>query len=351
MRRSCERARAGTTCRSGGALWQVDYQCLLHAAAASTVAVRPRERAPRASRAGRRRGRQRRNPHRTATAAVRPATPRWSDTGLPVLGHHASEDGIDRLGEFRERLAQRRHGLFDMGQQLVIGGVARVRWTPAQQKVQCAAKAIDVAAVVRCVHVLGLLGADELERAQHFGMPGEALRAAAGTAGREINRASPKSVIRTRPWRSKSKLLGLMSRWHTSCLARITQSIGCLRDQLQCGFESERSLLANETAEVRAVDVLHYKEVNPPVLIGVVSGHDVRMVQFGHQLHFSPELRYRFLTSDERRSEGLQGDEAFHVPVFGFVHDSHPAGPELVEDDALAQHQLLGLPARSKVAW
>ncbi len=93
-----------------------------------------------------------------------------------------------------------------------------------------------------------------------------------------------------------------------------------------------------------AVDVLHDKVANVPVLAGVVDADDVRVVQGGRGPGLAQEPLGRHLGVGLRdRGKDLEGDGATQALVLGQVHGPHAALAELVSDEVLPHSEPLVL--------
>jgi hypothetical protein len=64
------------------------------------------------------------------------------------------------------------------------------------------------------------------------------------------------------------------------------QAASGLTDDIACLCDWQRTLLVEMVSEILPFDILHHQEVHIASLIGIVSGHDICVIELGGGFHF-----------------------------------------------------------------
>src|SRR6202790_2156403 len=122
---------------------------------------------------------------------------------------------------------------------------------------------------------------------------------------------------------------------------RRIQSIGSLNRQWQNRFVAHRTT-AYAMLERHPVQELHHDERTIDVLADFVNGADIRMVEGRGGTRLAAETCQDLRVLLQIVGQKLQRNETAQLQVLGFIHHTHPATAELLDDaivrDGLADH-------------
>ena len=111
-----------------------------------------------------------------------------------------------------------------------------------------------------------------------------------------------------------------------------------------------RAALADDAIEVAPFDVVHHQEVHAAVLVGVEGGDEVGMFQPSGGRDFAPEAQDGRAVAGRRGGQDLQRDDPAELAVAGLEDHAHATGPQLVEDQVVADQQAPALARETAAA-
>ena len=123
---------------------------------------------------------------------------------------------------------------------------------------------------------------------------------------------------------------------HDAALVRLLERRRHVAAECRDLFLRERA--AGDVLRQRlAGHVLHDQEVDPVAAVEIVHRGDVRVVQPGQRLRFTPEPPPCRLVGQHARWQHLEGDVAIEMLVAGAVDLAHPAFAELLDDPVVRE--------------
>jgi hypothetical protein len=76
-------------------------------------------------------------------------------------------------------------------------------------------------------------------------------------------------------------------------------------------------------------DKFHDQVRHTAIFARFVNRQHIRMIQFGHRLHFGPKPRPNMRRIEQMRENHLQRNDATHMPLHCPIHDTHAAVRDL----------------------
>ena len=137
---------------------------------------------------------------------------------------------------------------------------------------------------------------------------------------------------------SQHDVAGLEVPVHDAALVGGMQGVGERDRQLEEALEREPAA-GNGGRQALTLHVLHGEERHAVGLVDRVDLHDVRVVQGGHRHRLALEASETRLVPGQRVGQELDGDRPVEGRVDRLPDDTHPAGPDLLDESIVRDDQ------------